>query len=94
VFVDPCDEVPDDLANTTFPLLVGKIGPNEDIQRVNGMSGGPIVGFFKHPYGLKYELVAIQNRWRKNSRLVIGTKLNSVAQLIHEYAKRLMADQA
>jgi hypothetical protein len=64
---------PDELPESTFPWFVGVVGAEGELQDIVGMSGGPIFGMFKGTDGrLRYWIVAIQSRWDKVSRTILG----------------------
>ena len=76
--VEALDKLPEGFPEPSIPQFVGKIHLAEDIDSIDGTSGGPIFGFKEIPTGeLRYWLVALQSRWYPTSQIVIGcpTKL-------------------
>lgn len=66
--------------------FVAKIHPNFPIEDIGGMSGGPILGFRRDDDGnLRYWPVAVQSRWLRSERIVIGTYLSPWLRLAEEY---------
>lgn len=58
------------------PQFVARIHDEYFIGSIEGMSGGPILGFRQNEHGvLRYWPVAIQSRWIERKRIVIGTLL-------------------
>lgn len=91
LFLDPC-ELPTDIAPATNPQFVAKIAPRADLDSILGMSGGPILGFCKNADGqLAYWPVAIQSRWLKHKRIVIGTYIPPIAASIEQEIEQFLA---
>jgi hypothetical protein len=79
--VDPT-KLPGPPADTWF---AGRIDPAADIEDIAGMSGGPIFGFSKMDNGgWGYKIVAVQSRWRRDSRIVFGCSVPLFAEAIHK----------
>ena len=75
-----------DLAASDVRQFVGVINRNEKISDIVGTSGGPILGIRMDADGRnRYWPVAIQSRWRRRSRIVVGTSIPIVAQRIHDW---------
>jgi hypothetical protein len=78
---------------TKFPQFVGQLTPAETVNDISGMSGGPILGLKKLENGeLRYFPVAIQSRWLRKKRIVIGCYIEPFglgieAKLQAEYEK-------
>ena len=66
----------------------GKVLPiakndNQNLQSIEGMSGGPILSLEHTTEGdIKYRLFAIQSSWLPNCRILCGTPIDRVVQLI------------
>jgi hypothetical protein len=67
----------------THPIFVGRLNANEPDSMV-GFSGGPIFRLRREPKAVRCWLHAVQSRWRKSERIVIGSPMTVVAQLIRE----------
>jgi len=56
--------------------FVGKLADESTISNIEGMSGGPIMGFRQIGTGQwVYHVIAIQSRWLPNSRIVLGCSI-------------------
>ncbi len=78
--------VPNNVQKTEIPQFVGEIDPNETISDIAGTSGGPVFGFCQSSDGrFKCCPVAIQSRWLRSSRIVIGTWIPVVAQRVDDW---------
>lgn len=62
----PLQRLPDD-TKETFTRFKGEILHKGTQERIKGMSGGPIFGFFRAAGEVKYLLVALQSRWDERS---------------------------
>ncbi len=61
--------------------FIGRINPEVTIETIEGMSGGPIYGFRRTPAGqLVYHVVALQSRWRPESRIIFGCNVRLFAE--------------
>jgi hypothetical protein len=76
-FVVPVNSIASsNVAATDFPQFVARIHHDFPIESVVGMSGGIIVGFTREDGGqVQRWPVAIQSRWLRKKRIVIGTYL-------------------
>ena len=92
LLLDPC-QLPSGIKPATNSQFVAKIGaPRADLCSIVGMSGGPILGFRKNADGqLAYWPVAIQSRWFRDSRIVIGTCVAPVAAEIERHIEEFLA---
>ena len=78
LYLEPC-ALPEDIPSASNPQFVGRI-TNQSLESIQGMSGGPIFGFKSIPGGQqKYWPVAIQSRWLRQSRIVVGTMIRIFA---------------
>jgi hypothetical protein len=80
--VTPCS-LPEGEPSPTHPIFVGRLNSNEPDSMV-GFSGGPIFRLRHEQNGLRCWLHALQSRWRKSERIVMGCPMTVVAQLIRE----------
>lgn len=86
IFVEASKPVVAEDANTPLPQFFGKIRSNETIGDISGTSGGPILGFRLNDQGqLHYWPVAVQSRWRRESRTITGTSIPHFASKLHEW---------
>lgn len=76
------NEVSGSPASTWF---VGRIVPEATIPNIEGMSGGPVYGFRQGADGRwYYHVVALQSRWRPESRIVFGCSVPLFAEAVHQ----------
>ncbi|RYZ82363.1 MAG: hypothetical protein EOP06_21825 [Proteobacteria bacterium] len=86
----------DSLLDNRYPhLLQGHIPeiPTDvlpTLERIHGMSGGPIIGFWEQPDGSeKIRILAIQSQWNKHTQTIIGSPIGQAAsglkQMIDEW---------
>ena len=83
----PVERLPDD-TRKSFPRFKGKILDMGNQQRIEGMSGGPIFGFFYEGGHVKYLLLALQSTWDERSTVFgcpIPTMMKCLEQKIREY---------
>jgi len=65
--------------------FVGQIHSDHRIESIKGMSGGPIYGFRVDEAGQwTYHVVALQSRWKPDSRTIFGCSLPFFAELLHQ----------
>ncbi len=75
--------------------FIGQIHPECTIRVVEGMSGGPIYGFRRGENGrLSYHVVALQSRWRDQSRTVFGCSVPLFAEEVHQQLGALIDGSA
>ena len=64
------DKRPEEFPDTDTPLFYGCITLDESVTDIEGMSGGPIFGFYKNDKNeLRYWLVALQSTWIKKIQI-------------------------
>jgi hypothetical protein len=81
--IEPLDTRPKDAPDTDVPLIYGRIALGKDLTNIEGMSGGPILGFHNDKSGkMRYWLIALQSRWNPSSRLVIGCPMNLLGRYL------------
>lgn len=76
-------EPPDDVEPTKYPRFVAEIGADCPLQDIDGMSGGPILGFAKD--AKSYWVVAIQSKWLPQRRIIFGCPLKTLAEITEAY---------
>jgi hypothetical protein len=58
---------------TRFPRFVGKVGEEDSVGNIAGMSGGPVIGIVK---GFReHRIVALQSSWLSKERIIFGCPL-------------------
>jgi hypothetical protein len=71
--------------------FVGKICDHVQIDSIEGMSGGPIFGFRALSGGRAvYHIVALQSRWRPDSRVIMGCAMPYFAEMLHRSMERFL----
>lgn len=78
--IEKLDQAPANITETPYPRFMGKIGDGFD--DIEGMSGGPILGFSKK--GDKYWIVAIQSSWLSESKIVFGCPIPVIAAFVEK----------
>ena len=79
LFLEGC-ELPSGVAPASNRQFVARINPHADLKSIIGMGGGPILGFRMNTNGqLQYWPVAVQSRWFRKRRIVVGSLLAPVA---------------
>ena len=68
--------------------FVGRIHPDAKIEKIEGMSGGPIFGFRKDGNNWAYHVVAIQSGWFDTKRIITGCLLPPVAEEVYQWMQR------
>ena len=62
VRVTALDSRPEGFPESNLPLFYGQVDLTEDLSSIRGMSGGPVLGFYKDKEGrLRYWLIALQS---------------------------------
>ena len=65
------DHRPEGFPKTDIPLFYGRAVLDTKITNIEGMSGGPIFGFYKNEKNeLRYWLIALQSTWLKNAHII------------------------
>jgi hypothetical protein len=88
VFV-PLRRLPDD-TKQTFPRFRGEIVYKGTQERIEGMSGGPIFGFFREADDVKYLVVALQSRWDRRS-IVLGCLIPNMMRCVEQKLREYVA---
>lgn len=76
--VEALSKRPDNFPETNVPLFYGKVFLGKALSNIEGMSGGPIFGFYQNDKDeLRYWLLALQSRWLPKSHNIMAcpTKL-------------------
>ncbi len=73
----PADEMPE----SAYPWFVGVVGASAGLPDIEGMSGGPIFGFFKGAdERWQYWIVAMQSRWNDERRITFACPVPVIGQ--------------
>ncbi len=83
----PIERLPDDDKTAAFPRFAGSIGMVKDLESIEGMSGGPIIGFRHSEAGGSYWVVAIQSSWFPKQRLIFGCPIPVLAGLVRQISE-------
>lgn len=77
---------PEGTQETRHPRFVGQLSDNFPLQSVQGMSGGPILGFnFGQP--VRYWIIALQSTWLPSRRITFACPLPTLASLMTSWAR-------
>ena len=80
---------PDEMLPSTYSWFVGRVGAAQGLPDIDGMSGGPIFGFFRDADGQwRYWIVAMQSRWDRDSRIILACPVPVIARLVEEGIQR------
>jgi hypothetical protein len=80
---------PDEMPPSTYPWFVGRVGGAVVLPDVDGMSGGPIFGFFKDEDGVwRYWIVALQSRWNAERRIVFACPMQVIGRIVEAELRR------
>lgn len=76
---------PEDVPPTTFPWFIAEVGAAARLPDLDGMSGGPIFGFFRGPSGeWRYWIIAVQSRWLQDRRVLFTCPVSVFAGLVEQ----------
>ncbi len=79
------DKRPEEFPDTDTPLFYGCITLDESVTDIEGMSGGPIFGFYKNDKNeLRYWLVALQSTWIKKFKFIKACPTNLLGKFLEE----------
>lgn len=71
--------------------FIGRLPTDPRLEDIEGMSGGPIYGFWKDENGVThYAIIALQSSWNKDTRVIYGYPLWMFAEVIHEVLEDLI----
>ncbi len=80
---------PDEMPASTHPWFVGVVGAAASLPSIEGMSGGPVFGFFKGTDGRwEYWIVALQSRWNEERRIIFACPIPVIAQVVERELSR------
>ena len=84
--VTKLDAGPESRAPRRHPEFVAQID-SKTPKRIEGMSGGPILGFRQEPDGShRYWLVALQSSWNPDTRTIYACPIPIIASLMTEWS--------
>jgi hypothetical protein len=76
---------PDRYAEHVDPMFYATIDPDNNISNIQGMSGGPIIGFKNlGENNVRYWFLAVQSGWYKPERLICASPLEDLDQTIKD----------
>ena len=78
----PLSRLPDD-TKETYQRFRAEIVDKGNQKRIEGMSGGPIFGFFREDGDVKYLLVALQSRWDER-KTVFGCLTKKMMKFVEQ----------
>ena len=91
--VQRIDLSPDEMPKSIYPWFVGVVGAAAGLPNIEGMSGGPIFGFYKgSDERWQYWIVALQSRWNEERRIIFGCPVPVIAHVVEEQIKRYEAE--
>lgn len=67
-----------------FPRITGKIADDFPLDELDGMSGGPILGFTDDQKNM-YWVVAVQSSWFRSQRIIFGCPIPVIAAVINQF---------
>lgn len=85
----PVERLSDDTSKS-FPRFKGQILDMGNQQRIEGMSGGPIFGFFHEGGQVKYLLLALQSSWDERS-IVYGCPIPTMMKCLEQKVRHYLA---
>lgn len=88
-YIEDVSTIPDTvpLAESELPYFYGRLIPT-DVPKIEGMSGGPIVGMKQTPQGIRYWIVALQSAWYERSRIIKACPVQIFGIIIDELFKQ------
>jgi hypothetical protein len=87
--VEVLSQRPDDFPDTNIPLFYGQIRLGETVTNIEGMSGGPIFGFYQNDKSeLRYWLIAIQSRWLPASHILMACPTKLLGLFLEEMIQK------
>jgi hypothetical protein len=64
----------------------------QGFEHIRGMSGGPIIGFWKQPDGSEtLRILAIQSRWNRSTKTIIAHPAPAVAEHLKNFLEAVLA---
>ena len=64
-------------------------GRNNVVNKIDGMSGGPILSIERHNNQIRYRLYGIQSRWFKDKRIIRAAHIKPISFVLDEFTKAL-----
>ena len=92
IFLDEVEWPHPKIEKTEQPQFVAKLHERSDISTVEGMSGGPILGFKREGSQIRYYPVAIQSRWNPKRRIVVGCPLDLVGNRFETFIETMESE--
>lgn len=89
IYLEPTDYQPRE--KTDFNRFIAKIPDSQSINSLVGTSGGPIFGFSSE-YVDRYWIVAVQNSWLPESKIIFGCPISVFAPLAEGIIDDLESD--
>jgi hypothetical protein len=84
---------PEDVPPATFPWFIAEVGAAQALPDIEGMSGGPIFGFFQDSSGeWQYWIIAVQSRWLPDRRILFACPVPTFAWLVERRLQRYEAE--
>lgn len=84
VGVDALVPTPAEYHSSPVPRFVGRLRDNGELQSIEGMSGGPILGISSREGGWDYACVGVQSGWHSQTRIVLATPMGIVVETIEK----------
>jgi len=90
MFVDKLPTRPECAKATDYPRFFGCLRDKDEIQSIDGMSGGPIFGMSRDDEGRdRYWAVGVQSGWWPGQRIIAATPMPVVGRIIAETFQEL-----
>lgn len=72
-------------SGSKYPRFVGQLDDGLSIGSVEGMSGGPILGFRRDDQGRRrYWIIALQSAWKPGTRIIYGCPLSVIGEIVND----------
>lgn len=76
---------PNGFSETIIPQFYGKIILDDEINSIEGISGGPVFGFYENEKGeMRYWVVALQSTWLPKSHIISACPTHILGDLIEK----------
>lgn len=83
--VEVLEQRPEEFPESNVPLFYGRVILDGSLSNIEGMSGGPIFGFYKSDKGeLKYWLLALQSHWLPSSRYIMACPTKLLGEFLED----------
>jgi hypothetical protein len=94
MFADLSDAKPSIPPATGYHWLALKLRDQANIKSIEGMSGGPVIGFHNRPgQAPLYAPVGIQSKWDKSKRIAFATPIASLMAIVDRDFRAVMAQR-